>query len=86
MPPTDGWDEYVQRLFRRWSQIRNRDDGSPPRPHWAKWDRAWVPEIVPYVKDVYGAQIAVARPVILRRDPQGVFRNKFLAELFELPA
>lgn len=83
--PPDGWNEYVQRLFRRWSQIRNREDGSRPRPHWAKWDPAWVPEMVPYVKEVYAEQIAIARPVILRRDPSGMFRNGFLARLFELP-
>lgn len=50
-----------------------------------RWDRTWVPEMVPYVKEVYAEQIAIARPVILRRDPHGMFRNRFLAEMFELP-
>lgn len=82
---TPGWEEYAQRVFNRWRQIKNKKDGSTPKPHWAKWDERWTPDIYPYIKEVYASQIEKVKPVILAQDPSGLFRTKFLSELFELP-
>ncbi|KAM3567348.1 hypothetical protein VYU27_010504, partial [Nannochloropsis oceanica] len=49
---TDGWDEFLQRVFARWSQMRSKKDGSLPKPHWAKWDSRWVPGLLDYIKKV----------------------------------
>lgn len=46
----DGWEEYVNRVFNRWRQMRSKKDGSLPRPHWAKWDARWIPGLAPYIK------------------------------------
>ena len=35
--------------MRRWVDIRSKD-GSRPKPHWAKWDAEWTPEVIPYIK------------------------------------
>ena len=82
---TVGWEEYLQRVFRRWKEIRNKKDGSRPKPHWAKWDKDWTPEVVPYVKEVYASQIEIMRPVILKQDPTGLFRTAFLSDVFQVP-
>lgn len=42
-----------------------------------------LPRLLP--QDVYGQEIAKMRPVILREDPTGLFRTKYLSGLFELP-
>lgn len=47
--PTAGWEEYLKRVMRRWVNIRSKD-GSRPKPHWAKWDAEWTPEVIPYIK------------------------------------
>lgn len=51
-PFSTGWEEYIQRVFARWSQMRSKKDGSLPKPHWAKWDSRWVPGLVDYIKEV----------------------------------
>jgi len=44
-----GWEEYLKRVMRRWVNIISKD-GSRPKPHWAKWDAEWTPEVIPYIK------------------------------------
>lgn len=36
-------------------------------------------------QEVYHEQIEMIRPVVMRIDPMGLFRNKFLSEVFDLP-
>lgn len=36
-------------------------------------------------QEVYAEQIKLIRPVVMRLDPIGLFRNKFLSEMFDLP-
>lgn len=38
-----------------------------------------------HTQEVYAHQIQLIRPVVMRQDPIGLFRNKFLSELFDLP-
>lgn len=70
--------------MRRWVNIRSKD-GSRPKPHWAKWDAEWTPEVIPYIKEVYAQQIDIIRPVVLKQDPTGLFRTKLLSDIFRLP-
>ncbi|EKU23116.1 fad-linked oxidoreductase [Nannochloropsis gaditana CCMP526] len=81
---TTGWEEYLKRVMARWTQIRSKD-GSLPKPHWAKWYKDWTPEVIPYIKQVYAAQIQRIRPVVLRQDPEGIFRTSTLCDIFDLP-
>lgn len=37
------------------------------------------------IQDVYHEQIEMIHPVVMRIDPVGIFRNKFLSEMFDLP-
>ena len=36
-------------------------------------------------QEVYKSQIDMIRPVVMWMDPIGLFRNKFLSEMFDLP-
>jgi len=36
-------------------------------------------------QEVYGSQIDIIRPVVLRQDPTGLFRTKLLSDIFRLP-
>jgi hypothetical protein len=38
-----------------------------------------------HTQEVYAEQIKLIRPVVMRQDPIGLFRNRFLSELFDLP-
>ena len=38
-----------------------------------------------YAQRVYADQIAAFRPAVAAADPDGTFRNKWLAEMFGLP-
>ena len=38
-----------------------------------------------HTQEVYAEQIELIRPVVMRQDPIGLFRNRFLSELFDLP-
>ena len=51
-PKHSGWEEYLQRVFNRYSQLRSKKDGSLPKPHWAKWQASWVDGLAPYIKEV----------------------------------
>ena len=84
LPPTAGWEEYLGRVMARWTKIRSKD-GSLPKPHWAKWDKEWTPQIIPYIKEVYGAQMDLIRPVVMKQDPAGIFRTETLCDLFGVP-
>lgn len=36
-------------------------------------------------QEVYASQIDIIRPVVLRQDPNGLFRTKLLSDIFRLP-
>jgi hypothetical protein len=41
----------VNRVTKVWMSITNKK-GQRGKPHWAKFDLDWTPELVPYIKDV----------------------------------
>lgn len=45
----------------------------------------WTPDLPRYTKSVMGDQLKRVKEAVLKMDPHGLFRTKYLSEVFDLP-
>jgi hypothetical protein len=74
---TPGYEEAIATIGQAWMAM----PGLGARPHWAKGCHR-VPGLTPYMHRVWGAQIACFARLRERLDPEGMFLNTYLAEVF----
>ena len=82
---TPGWAEFCERVLNKFATIKNKKDGSLPKPHWGKVNKDWTPGIGEYTKQAMGPQLARVKEAVMKMDPTGMFRNKHLSEVFDMP-
>lgn len=82
---TVGWEEFCQRVLAKFATIKNKKDGSLPKPHWGKVNVDWTPDITRYTQEVMGDQLSRVKAAVMEMDPSGMFRNAHLSKVFDMP-
>lgn len=62
----------------------SQDGTQAARPHWAKWNEAYVADADAKLKRAYAPRLPLLRSVAKEYDPHGVFVNKLFAKLLSL--
>ena len=82
----DAWRHFVSEMLEFAEKVGTHSDGTLPKVHWAKINADWWYEgqLMDYLKNSMKDQIDAVRPTLQAHDPDGIFTNSNLRELFRL--